>query len=34
MEHTADIGIVAHGKGLEEAFASAATGLFSLITDL
>ena len=34
LEHTADIGIVAHGKGLEEAFANAALGLFSLITDL
>ena len=34
IEHTADIGIVAHGEGLGEAFASAALGLFSLITDL
>jgi SHS2 domain-containing protein len=34
IEHTADIGIVARGKGLEEAFANAALGLFSLITDL
>jgi len=34
LEHTADIGIVARGKGLEEAFANAALGLFSLITEL
>jgi len=34
LEHTADIGIVAHGQRLEEAFANAALGLFSLITDL
>ena len=34
LEHTADIGIVAYGKSLVEAFANAALGLFNLITDL
>jgi len=34
LEHTADIGIVAYGQRLEDAFANAAVGLFNLITDL
>ena len=33
-EHTADVGLVATGDDLREAFAAAARGLFSLITDL
>ena len=34
IEHTADIGLVAYGHDLAEAFASAAYGLFSIIADL
>ena len=34
IEHTADIGINAYGANLPEAFANAAYGLFSIITDL
>ncbi len=34
IEHTADIGITAFGATLPEAFANAAYGLFSIITDL
>ena len=34
LDHTADIGIVAYGVDLKQTFANAATGLFSLITDL
>ncbi len=34
LEHTADIGIKASGKDMKEAFANAAKGMFSLITDL
>lgn len=34
LEHTADIGVAARGASLKEAFAQAALGLFSLITDL
>ena len=34
IEHTADTGIVAYGDNLPEAFASAAYGMFSIITDL
>jgi SHS2 domain-containing protein len=34
IEHTADIGIVAYGTDLKEAFANVAYGVFSLITDL
>jgi SHS2 domain-containing protein len=34
LDHTADVGIVAHGDGLEEAFANAAYGMFSLMADL
>ena len=33
MEHTADMGLVAYGKSLAEAFANAAYGLFSLIVE-
>jgi len=34
LEHTADIGIVAYGADLKQAFSHAAEGLFSLIVDL
>jgi len=34
LEHTADVGIAAYGKDIKEAFASAAKGMFSLITEL
>jgi SHS2 domain-containing protein len=34
IEHTADVGLVAYGDTLADAFASAATGMFSIITDL
>ncbi len=34
FEHTADVGIRATGDGLEEAFAEAARGMFSIITDI
>jgi len=34
MDHTADVGIVAYGKDLKEAFANAAFGMFSLIANL
>jgi SHS2 domain-containing protein len=34
IEHTADIGIRAHGIDLSQAFTNAARGMFSLITDL
>lgn len=34
MDHTADVGIIAHGADMSEAFANAAKGLFSLITEL
>ncbi len=34
FEHTADTGIIAYGKDLRQAFANAARGLFSLITEL
>jgi len=33
-EHTADVGLVAYGGTLAQAFASAARGMFSIITDL
>jgi SHS2 domain-containing protein len=33
LEHTADIGIIAYGADLKQAFANAARGLSSLITD-
>ena len=34
FEHTADIGVRANGKDLEEAFAEAAKGLFSVMTNI
>jgi len=34
VNHTADVGIIAHGANIKQAFANAAKGLFSLITDL
>jgi SHS2 domain-containing protein len=34
IEHTADIGLIAYGQDLAEAFSNAAYGLFSIITDL
>jgi len=34
FDHTADVGIIAYGKDLKEAFASAAYGMFSQIADL
>jgi len=34
LNHTADVGIVAHGSNMKKAFANAAKGLFSLITEL
>jgi SHS2 domain-containing protein len=34
IEHTADVGIRAYGQTLNELFASAAEGMFSLIADL
>ncbi len=34
IEHTADIGLIAYGKTLAEAFANAAFGMFSIIAEL
>jgi SHS2 domain-containing protein len=34
IEHTADVGIRAYGPSLDELFANAAEGMFSLIADL
>lgn len=34
IEHTADIGLIAYGRTLTEAFANAAYGLFSIIAEL
>ena len=34
LNHTADVGIIAYGKDIKEAFANAAKGMFSLITEL
>lgn len=34
LNHTADVGIIAYGADLNQTFAHAARGLFSLITDL
>ena len=34
IEHTADIGLVAYGVNLADAFANAAYGLFSIISEL
>jgi len=33
IEHTADVGVVASGQDMAEAFANAAYGLFSIITE-
>ncbi len=34
IDHTADVGIVAYGANMSQAFANAARALFSLITEL
>ena len=34
IDHTADVGIRAYGRSLDELFANAAEGMFSLIADL
>ena len=34
IDHTADIGVTAYGTDVKQAFANAAKGMFSLITDL
>jgi SHS2 domain-containing protein len=34
LNHTADIGVIAYGADLRQAFANAARGLFSLIAEL
>jgi SHS2 domain-containing protein len=34
VEHTADTGIIAYGADMQEAFANAAYGMFSLMADL
>ena len=34
IDHTADVGIVAYGSNAKEAFANAARGMFSIITEL
>lgn len=34
LDHTADIGIAAHGTDIKELFTNAALGMFSLMTDL
>ena len=34
IEHTADIGLIAYGSNLTEAFANAAYGMFSIIAEL
>ena len=34
LDHTADVGIIAHGADINQAFANAARALFSLITEL
>ncbi len=34
VDHTADVGIIAYGADMNQAFANAAKGLFSLITEL
>ncbi|MFC1593215.1 archease, partial [Candidatus Omnitrophota bacterium] len=34
VDHTADVGIIAYGANISEAFANAAGALFSLITEL
>jgi len=34
LEHTADVGIVAHGDSLAELFANAAIGMFAIMAEL
>ena len=34
IEHTADVGMIAYGRTLAEAFANAAYGMFSIIAGL
>ncbi len=34
LEHTTDVGIVAHGNSLAELFANAAAGMFAIMADL
>jgi SHS2 domain-containing protein len=34
LDHTADVGIIAYGADLKQAFANAARALFSLITEI
>ena len=34
IDHTADVGIIAYGSDIKQAFANAAKALFSLITEL
>ncbi len=34
IDHTADVGIIAHGANIEQLFCHAALALFSLITDV
>ncbi|MFC1963902.1 archease [Chloroflexota bacterium] len=34
IEHTADVGLVAYGESLAEAYANAAYGMFSIIAEL
>jgi SHS2 domain-containing protein len=34
IEHTADMGLIAYGENLAEAFANAAFGMFSIIAEL
>ncbi len=34
IEHTADVGLIAYGQTLAEAFANAAYGMFSIIAEL
>ncbi len=34
IEHTADVGIIAYGRSLEELFANAAVGMMSFLIDL
>jgi len=34
LDHTADIGIIAHGTDIKQVFSNAALALFSLITEL
>ena len=34
LDHTADIGVIAYGESLAEAFENAAKGMFGIITDL